>query len=73
MNYPSNQECLYKIKNPKGGALSLNFIDFDVHQTDFVQVSNFINSDYINSFTERIFIRLTINFCNTLRFTMDQV
>lgn len=37
-DYPSNQECLYKIKKPGGGALSLKFQDFDVHQTDFVQV-----------------------------------
>jgi hypothetical protein len=37
-DYPSNQECLYKIKKPGGGALSLRFEDFDVHQSDFVQV-----------------------------------
>jgi len=37
-DYPSNQECLYKIKKPGGGALSLKFEDFDVHQSDFVQV-----------------------------------
>ncbi|CAG9863735.1 unnamed protein product [Phyllotreta striolata] len=37
-NYPSNQECLYKIKNPGGQALSLNFGNFDVDKSDFVQV-----------------------------------
>ncbi|XP_069668601.1 uncharacterized protein uif isoform X2 [Periplaneta americana] len=37
-DYPSNQECLYKIKKPGGGPLSLKFEDFDVHQSDFVQV-----------------------------------
>jgi hypothetical protein len=37
-DYPSNQECLYKIKKPGGGALSLKFEDFNVHQSDFVQV-----------------------------------
>lgn len=37
-NYPSNQDCLYKIKNPKRGALSLNFDNFDVDKSDFVQV-----------------------------------
>lgn len=37
-NYPSNQECLYKIRNPVGGALSLNFDDFDVDKSDFVQI-----------------------------------
>jgi len=37
-DYPSNQECLFSIKKPGGGALSLKFEDFDVHQSDFVQV-----------------------------------
>lgn len=37
-NYPNNQECLYRIKNPQGGALSLKFTNFTVHKTDYVQV-----------------------------------
>lgn len=37
-NYPSNQDCLYKIRNPGRGALSLNFESFDVDKSDFVQV-----------------------------------
>lgn len=37
-NYPSNQDCLYKIRNPGRGALSLNFDSFDVDKSDFVQV-----------------------------------
>lgn len=37
-NYPSNQECLYKIRNPGGQPLSLNFGNFDVDKSDFVQV-----------------------------------
>ena len=37
-NYPNNQACIYRVKNPKGGALSLNFDSFDVHKTDYVQV-----------------------------------
>lgn len=37
-NYPSNQDCLYRIRNPGGGPLSLNFQEFDVDKTDFVQV-----------------------------------
>lgn len=37
-NYPSNQECLFKIKNPNGGALSLNFNKFDVDKSDYIQV-----------------------------------
>ncbi|KAH1029276.1 uncharacterized protein LOC109533262 isoform X1 [Dendroctonus ponderosae] len=36
--YPSNQDCLYKIRNPVGGPLSLNFQEFDVDKSDFVQV-----------------------------------
>lgn len=37
-NYPSNQECLYKIRNPGGRPLSLNFESFDVDKSDFIQV-----------------------------------
>lgn len=37
-DYPNNQECLYRVKNPQGGPLSLKFISFNVHKTDFVQV-----------------------------------
>lgn len=37
-NYPSNQECIYKLQNPGGGPLSLNFNDFDVDKSDFIQV-----------------------------------
>lgn len=37
-NYPSNQECLYKIKNPGGGPLSLNFNDFEVDKSDFIRL-----------------------------------
>jgi hypothetical protein len=37
-NYPSNQDCLYKIRNPGGGPLSLNFDNFEVDKSDFVQV-----------------------------------
>ncbi|KAF4522838.1 hypothetical protein B566_EDAN008100 [Ephemera danica] len=36
--YPSNQECLYTIKRPGGGALSLKFDDFELHKSDIVQV-----------------------------------
>ena len=37
-DYPNNQECLYKVKNPHGGPLSLKFTSFNVHKTDFIQV-----------------------------------
>lgn len=38
INYPNNQECLYKIRNPNNGPLSLNFNSFDVDKSDYVQV-----------------------------------
>lgn len=37
-NYPSNLECLIKIKNPTLSPLSLKFDSFVLHQSDFVQV-----------------------------------
>ncbi|XP_071439306.1 uncharacterized protein uif isoform X2 [Hetaerina americana] len=37
-DYPSNQECLFKIKKPGGGPLSLKFNQFDIHSSDVVQV-----------------------------------
>lgn len=36
--YPSNQECLFKVRNPGGSPLSLNFNSFHVDKSDFVQV-----------------------------------
>ena len=38
--YPSNQDCTYLIKRPKGGPLSLRFTHFDLDEADFVQVRN---------------------------------
>lgn len=37
-NYPNNQECLFKVKNPNQTPLSLRFDKFNVHPTDMVQV-----------------------------------
>lgn len=37
-NYPNNQECLFKIKNPNQTPLSLRFNKFNVHSTDMVQI-----------------------------------
>lgn len=37
-DYPSNQECFFKIQNPSGGPLSLRFDRFMVHKSDAVQV-----------------------------------
>lgn len=37
-DYPSNQECLLRIRNPSGSALSLKFNYFNVHPSDSVQV-----------------------------------
>ena len=36
--YPNNQECLYRIKNPKGEPLSLKFDNFDIDTSDSVQI-----------------------------------
>jgi len=36
--YPSNQDCTYLIRRPKGGPLSLRFTHFDLDDADFVQV-----------------------------------
>ena len=38
-NYPTNQECIIRIKDPQQGRLSLKFSDMDIHPTDMVQVS----------------------------------
>jgi len=37
-SYPNNQECLYILRRPGGGPLSLKFDDFELHQSDSVQV-----------------------------------
>lgn len=42
-DYPNNQECLYRVKNPDRGPLSLKFISFNVHKTDYVQVGLIIS------------------------------
>ncbi|KAJ9591926.1 hypothetical protein L9F63_001528, partial [Diploptera punctata] len=64
-DYPSNQECLYKIKKPGGGALSLKFEDFDVHQSDFVQVYDGASTSGLrlhpnNGFTSNSSPRITL-------------
>ncbi|GIY99818.1 neurogenic locus notch 2 [Caerostris extrusa] len=38
VNYPSNQECTYRISRPGGGPVSLRFNRFDVASDDFIQV-----------------------------------
>lgn len=37
-NYPSNQECVYRIGRPGGGPLSLKFQQFHLSEDDWVQV-----------------------------------
>ena len=39
-NYPNNQDCVIRIRDPQGGKLSLMFTDMDLHPTDLVQVMN---------------------------------
>ena len=36
--YPTNQECVMRIRDPEGGRLSLQFTEMEVHPTDIVQV-----------------------------------
>ncbi|XP_077268738.1 sushi, von Willebrand factor type A, EGF and pentraxin domain-containing protein uif isoform X1 [Temnothorax americanus] len=43
--YPNNQECLYRIKNPDRGPLSLKFVTFNVHKTDYVQIYDGSNTN----------------------------
>lgn len=38
VDYPSNQECSYKITRPGGGPLSLRFNRFDVAADDSIKV-----------------------------------
>lgn len=37
-NYPSNLDCLIRIKNPTNGPLSLKFDALNLHQSDVVQI-----------------------------------
>ena len=37
-DYPTNQECVIRIRDPEGGRLSMKFTNMDVHFTDVVQV-----------------------------------
>lgn len=40
--YPNNLDCLYHIRNSKGGPLSLKFNSFDLDTNDAVQVRSLI-------------------------------
>ncbi|KAK6617037.1 hypothetical protein RUM44_005394 [Polyplax serrata] len=64
-DYPSNQDCLYKIRNPRTGPISLKFENFDVHQTDFVQVYDGASTSGLrlhpgNGFTSNAIPRITL-------------
>lgn len=64
-DYPSNQECLFKIQNPTGGALSLRFDEFKVHASDFVQIfdgstTNGLRLHSGNGFTGAVVPKLTL-------------
>lgn len=37
-NYPSNLDCLIRIKNPTSGPLSLKFDSMNIHSSDVVQI-----------------------------------
>lgn len=64
-NYPNNQECLYTIRNSIRGSLSLKFVSFDVHQTDYVQVRKHLSLPLCGGTNDARFIR-----CSR-RFTLD--
>jgi len=49
-DYPNNQECLYRIRNLDRGPLSLKFTDFNVHQTDYVQVDLIAPTTHVSAF-----------------------
>ncbi|XP_012280254.1 sushi, von Willebrand factor type A, EGF and pentraxin domain-containing protein 1 [Orussus abietinus] len=64
-NYPNNQECFYKIKNIRGGPLSLKFTNFNVHETDIVQVFDGLNTNGLrlhakNGFTSNVRPKITL-------------
>lgn len=76
-NYPNNQECLYRIKNPNGGPLSLKFDEFSIHPSDVVQVfdgssTNGLRLHSENGFTVKPRITLTASSGEMLiRFVSD--
>ena len=39
-SYPNNQVCTYRIRHPEGNAISLMFLDMNLHPSDFVEVGN---------------------------------
>ncbi|XP_072154980.1 uncharacterized protein uif isoform X2 [Bemisia tabaci] len=64
-NYPSNLECLLKIKNPSSGPLSLKFDSLSVHPSDNVQVFDSLSTSGLrlhpgNGFTGNAAPKLTL-------------
>lgn len=37
-NYPTNQDCIYNVKNALGTPLSLKFDKFNIHKSDYVEI-----------------------------------
>ncbi|CAG7724478.1 unnamed protein product [Allacma fusca] len=80
-NYPSNQDCTYVIKRPKGGPLSLRFTHFDLEEADFVQVYDGPNTDSLrlhsgNGFSGRAIPKLTLTAESgemTVKFSTDSL
>jgi len=79
--YPANQDCLYLIKRPGGGPLSLRFTDFDLDEADYVQVHDGPNTDSLrlhpgNGFSGRVLPKLTLTAESgemILKFTTDSL
>ena len=42
-DYPANQECVYRIRHPEGGRLSMIFTDLNIHPTDKIEVYDGLN------------------------------
>ena len=38
--YPANQDCVYRIRHPEGGKLSLLFSELNLHPTDKIEVTD---------------------------------
>jgi hypothetical protein len=78
-DYPSNQECLFKIQNPSGAPLSMRFDKFNVHTSDIVQVFDGSSTSGLrlhsgNGFTGNSVPKLTLTASSgemLLKFTTD--
>lgn len=64
-NYPTNQDCIYNIKNALGTPLSLKFDKFNIHKSDFVEIYDGLSTNGLklhsgNGFTGANVPKLTL-------------